>query len=346
MSQRCHRCLLPKTYPGITFNDKHICSYCQEYQHVPIKNTEESEKEKQQLKEKFHKLLNQNRGRSTYDCVLLLSGGKDSIYLLYLLTQQFHLNVLSITVDTGLLNKQAKKNIHKAVHVFHSDHRYITPDHVFFKRLYRHYLLHPNKKTLCDSVCKVCQKVINSIALNIAADQQIPFVFMGYSPDQARFFEMPREHIMQRWLPSEIDTDDFSEQDKKYFWNPAQRNQSKIPRVFFPFYALDYPPIEHIMSLLSSFGVGAKRRFHPLNTSCSLAWLMMTVDLQRFGYNPYIKETCELIRIGKANRKKWLLLLTIGTWLMKTGLVRLHTQRQALRYVQLKKDELLPAHKS
>ena len=55
-----------------------------------------------------HVLQKQN---STYDCVLMLSGGKDSVLALYNLIALYNLRVLTITYDDGFLSDVAKKNI-------------------------------------------------------------------------------------------------------------------------------------------------------------------------------------------------------------------------------------------
>ena len=44
---------------------------------------------------------------------MLFSGGKDSSYLLYLLIEKYGLNVLALTVDTGLETNIAKQNVKK-----------------------------------------------------------------------------------------------------------------------------------------------------------------------------------------------------------------------------------------
>ena len=57
--------------------------------------------------------LEQEKGKSDYDCALAYSGGKDSSYTLYVLREIFNLRVLALVFDNGFLSDQAKKNINR-----------------------------------------------------------------------------------------------------------------------------------------------------------------------------------------------------------------------------------------
>jgi NH3-dependent NAD+ synthetase len=65
-----------------------------------------------------HVLQKQN---SAYDCVLMLSGGKDSVLALHNLIVLYDLRVLTVTYDDGFLSDVAKKNIDVVTRRFNVD---------------------------------------------------------------------------------------------------------------------------------------------------------------------------------------------------------------------------------
>ena len=73
--KRCKQCLQPDTRPGIKFDEDGLCPACHYFSKVhPYVNWLERDKE---LKE----LLKNAKNDSGYDCVLGVSGGKDSTRL-------------------------------------------------------------------------------------------------------------------------------------------------------------------------------------------------------------------------------------------------------------------------
>ena len=65
---RCSCCILPKTYPEITFDSDGVCNYCLTKKDIDLKvNGEDALK----------KIL-KNKKSAQYDCIVPVSGGKDS----------------------------------------------------------------------------------------------------------------------------------------------------------------------------------------------------------------------------------------------------------------------------
>src|SRR4030042_131921 len=95
--RRCTRCLLPETFPDITFDEDGVCNYCVEYLEKGKKTPRW-----QTLREKrVERLIEKSRNKGDYDCLVSYSGGKDSTYLLYVLKEKYGLNVLAYTCNTG-----------------------------------------------------------------------------------------------------------------------------------------------------------------------------------------------------------------------------------------------------
>ena len=105
---RCTNCILPANYPGIKFDNKGVCQYCNEHKEIEYVGLESFVKKL----EAFNK-TKKDRNKD-YDCLLGFSGGRDSTYLLYILTKELGLNVLCYSADHGYVPEQTILNMKRA----------------------------------------------------------------------------------------------------------------------------------------------------------------------------------------------------------------------------------------
>ena len=98
--RRCTRCILPATYPFITFDEDGVCNDC--HAHV----TQRVSGREALLKE----LDRYRRGDGRPDCIVAFSGGRDSSYGLHLLKQELGMTPLAFTYDWGLVTDLARRN--------------------------------------------------------------------------------------------------------------------------------------------------------------------------------------------------------------------------------------------
>ena len=80
MTRRCSHCILPANLPSITLSKNGKCNYCQEFESHYLANTSISSEETQK---RFESLIEKLRRKGGYECLVPLSGGKDSSYVLY-----------------------------------------------------------------------------------------------------------------------------------------------------------------------------------------------------------------------------------------------------------------------
>ena len=101
----CKTCLNMSTRPRITFNDKGSCNACRWSEEK--KNLNWSKRN-----DELKSLLDKHRGKSDYDCIVPVSGGKDGTYVTDQLQNKYSMNPLCITVkpalelDIGKINLQ------------------------------------------------------------------------------------------------------------------------------------------------------------------------------------------------------------------------------------------------
>ena len=131
--KRCTKCILPENYPGITFNEEGICNHCITYKERKYHGSEI-------LKEEIDSFLKNKKDRNkNYDCVLALSGGRDSSYLLYYLVKVLNFRVLAYSVDHGFIPEQTKINIKNMTDILNV--KLVIEKQVYLKKCLKHHIL-------------------------------------------------------------------------------------------------------------------------------------------------------------------------------------------------------------
>lgn len=98
--KRCTKCILPETFPYITFDDKGVCNFCNNYQKHELKGAES-------LKEIAH---NHQRNDSRAECLIPFSGGRDSSYALHYAVKELGLKPIAFSYDWGMITDLARRN--------------------------------------------------------------------------------------------------------------------------------------------------------------------------------------------------------------------------------------------
>jgi len=89
--KKCSKCILPETYPFIEFDEEDVCNYCNSYQ-----------KQKYLGEDKLEEILSKYRkNNDTPDCLIGLSGGRDSSYGLHILKKRYKMNPVAFSYDWG-----------------------------------------------------------------------------------------------------------------------------------------------------------------------------------------------------------------------------------------------------
>ena len=96
--KRCTRCVLPETVPNISFNAEGVCNFCTDYKKINLKSID-------LFKQSF---VTQNTQK--HDCILALSGGRDSCYGLHYLVKELGIKPLVFSYDWGLVTDLGRRN--------------------------------------------------------------------------------------------------------------------------------------------------------------------------------------------------------------------------------------------
>jgi N-acetyl sugar amidotransferase len=106
----CKRCVLPGTKPGVKFDDEGICSACRS---VERKKTIDWNARELKLQEICNKIRGSNG--NGYECIVPVSGGKDSVYQVYAMSQIYKLRTLAVVVVPHLQTTEGILNLNAMV---------------------------------------------------------------------------------------------------------------------------------------------------------------------------------------------------------------------------------------
>lgn len=106
----CTRCVMDTTDPVITFDEQGVCDHCHDFDANVKPNWHTDEKGKQELNVLIKKIKDAGKGKE-FDCLLGLSGGLDSSYMLHMAVRKFGLRPLVFHVDGGWNSELAVHNI-------------------------------------------------------------------------------------------------------------------------------------------------------------------------------------------------------------------------------------------
>ena len=110
----CLNCVMDSSDPNIKFDEKGVCERCNQYytQILPIWN--KGENKTKELNAIVEKIKKSGRGKP-FDCLLGMSGGFDSSYMLHFAIRELGLRPLVFHVDAGWNTPFAEENISKMV---------------------------------------------------------------------------------------------------------------------------------------------------------------------------------------------------------------------------------------
>jgi len=180
--RRCSKCVLPETFPGITFDENGVCNYCLNYEPVKVLGEPELEKILSQCRNKGEK----------YDCIAPISGGRDSAFVLHQIVKKYRVRALALTVDSGFITPEGIRNINRMTeilnveHVFLRDEKRIEVAKRNVKEKFQGWLRKPSINTVVP-VLNSGDKTMNLRMYNYARENKIPLVIGGNNIGNSSF---------------------------------------------------------------------------------------------------------------------------------------------------------------
>ncbi|MBN2121158.1 MAG: N-acetyl sugar amidotransferase [Candidatus Omnitrophica bacterium] len=166
----CRRCCLPETVEGIKFDEMGICQACQSSEHKMHINWQERQEALRQILQRHKK-----KSGSNYDCIVPISGGKDSVFQLHVVVRVYGMKPLAVTHSHGWYSQAGRYNLENALRKLNVDHIMFTPNQDLVRRMSRRSL-----EVIGDS-CWHCHAGIGVFPLQIAVKFNIPLIIWGES---------------------------------------------------------------------------------------------------------------------------------------------------------------------
>jgi len=134
----CSRCISDETIPRISFDAEGICNYCRTHEKLEIEFPD-GQKGRKKLA-KIAKTIRHNGRGKKYDCVVGVSGGCDSSYLLYYTTVKLGLRPLAVHFDNTWNSEIATQNIQRVLKKLNIDLYTYVVDNEEIDDIYRSFL--------------------------------------------------------------------------------------------------------------------------------------------------------------------------------------------------------------
>lgn len=108
--QVCTNCVMDTTDSMITFDANGVCDHCIDFDENVKPNWHTDERGRAELEAIVKKIKEDGKGRD-FDCIMGMSGGADSSYLLHMAVKEYGLRPLVFHVDGGWNSDTAVHNL-------------------------------------------------------------------------------------------------------------------------------------------------------------------------------------------------------------------------------------------
>jgi len=187
----CKKCLYPDTKPQLVFNEDGICSACVNYDLKEEIDWDDKEKELREILDKF-----KSEDGKNYDCIIPVSGGKDSTFQTYVIKKIYGLNPLVVNFHPLDQTDIGKKNL-ETLKKIGVDCIEFSPNPSVYKKLAKYGL-----KELGDYQWPEHLGIF-TIPVQIATKYKIPLIIWGENPqlEYGKPTNIEKETILdKKWL--------------------------------------------------------------------------------------------------------------------------------------------------
>jgi hypothetical protein len=116
--RRCSRCVLPETMPFVDFDEQGVCTYCRHRKPLQWRGSDALEQ-----------LVAPYRRRDGHpDCLVSVSGGRDSMFGLHYIKTVLGLNPVAYTYDWGMVTDLARRNTSRICGKLGIEHILVSAD--------------------------------------------------------------------------------------------------------------------------------------------------------------------------------------------------------------------------
>jgi N-acetyl sugar amidotransferase len=221
--QYCTRCCLPETMEGITFDEFGVCTPCrssEEKMHINWKDKQSD----------LIKILNKFKNNTYYDCILPISGGKDSTFQAYVLDKVYKVNSLAVTHGTNWMSLTGRYNLENCINKFNLDHLFFLPNRNIVNKVAR------KSPELIGDACWHCHIGTQTFPIQTAVKWKIPLMIYGESVAERdgrgsykKIIKLEKKYYYGLNISAKVEPDKYVDQNIKYsevqIWNYPSKNE-------------------------------------------------------------------------------------------------------------------------
>lgn len=167
----CTKGIWDSTIPGITFDESGVSNFCR-LQEKMMQDHPRGDKGNEDWEKLIAQMKKVGQGK-TYDCLIGVSGGVDSSYLLHL-AKQYGLRPLAVNLDNGFNSEIAVQNIYKITTKLKIDLETYVIDYEEIKDLLKAYM-----KAAVPWIDTPTDLAIKATMYKIARQEGIKFILRG-----------------------------------------------------------------------------------------------------------------------------------------------------------------------
>jgi hypothetical protein len=317
--QRCTQCILPSNYPGMHLNDKGVCNFCESYKPTQYQGEDK-------LREKVYSILDKYPDRNrAYDCVIGVSGGRDSSYLLWLMAKKLGLKTIAYSADNGFSPDTAIKSMEFISQQVGA--KLVIEKNGYLKKCLPHHLntfLRRPTPAMIGVLCTGCKVGIDLGMMQFARKNNIPLLIHGGSPYEVGSYKTG----LLRFDPDNRSTMSFllgyiqqvaknpgwvakpaplMIQFKEFYHYYTKRTLHKNAIVVSPFYKyIEWDEKKIIGTLTDEIGwqYSKEKNTSTWKADCQVASLRKYLYKKMLGFNDLDDHLSALVRAGQITRQE------------------------------------------
>ena len=308
----CSNCVMDTTDKFITFDENGMCNRCREYKDRILNEWNYGRGHEKELKLILDKVKESGKGKK-YDCILGLSGGLDSSYMLHLAIKEWGLRPFVFHVDAGWNMPVASENIKKIcdklnikLHIKKLNFEEIRKMQIAFFKTGHAGLDAPQDHAFIAQVDYYAEKlgvkyILNgyNICTEVVSDPASWFEGTGYTADKTYIKDVLKKHSNFR-TRDYVYTTGF----RHKFWLPYVKGVKTLQ-------LLNYVPFtkeEMIKVLVNEYGYEpyGQKHFEDILTKFLEGWWLPT----RFGYDMRKAQLSSLVVTNQMSREEALEILS------------------------------------
>ena len=164
----CSNCVMPDTKPGVWLDERGFCNGCRAKEIKAKIDWDERFKELELIVNDIKKA-----NHPFYDCIVAVSGGKDSWYQAAVLAEHFGLKVLCVTLAPHLPTTEGIENLNNMIKDLNVDHMKITLKPSTFRKIRKKCFLRQGEPNWAEHAAMF------SSVVNTALLYEVPLVVWG-----------------------------------------------------------------------------------------------------------------------------------------------------------------------